>query len=146
MPLIKEYLQSYLYPSDPEQRAAVDKILFFDIGSLYKSLVDYFVSLDVRLECMSFSVFCLCLCPSVLISFFDPVAVFICVFDYFYLKIFLLILLFFLSSFVFNSTFFSDQHPIFFLFFSIRSWCPVWTRMRGRGTRSSRPWTTSTSS
>ena len=25
-------------------RAAVDKILFFDIGTLYKSLVDYFVS------------------------------------------------------------------------------------------------------
>ena len=34
-----------LYPSDPETRANVDRILFFDIGSLYKSLVDYFVSL-----------------------------------------------------------------------------------------------------
>jgi len=31
-----------LYPSDPETRANVDRILFFDIGSLYKSLVDYF--------------------------------------------------------------------------------------------------------
>jgi len=34
--------KSELYPVDPERRANVDKLLFFDIGSLYKSLVDYF--------------------------------------------------------------------------------------------------------
>ena len=33
-----------LYPSDPEIRANVDRLLFFDIGCLYKSLVDFFVS------------------------------------------------------------------------------------------------------
>ena len=33
-----------LYPTDPEQRANIDKLLFFDIGSLYKNVVDYFVS------------------------------------------------------------------------------------------------------
>lgn len=37
-------LQS-LYPKDPETRGNIDKLLFFDIGSLYKSIVDYFVSL-----------------------------------------------------------------------------------------------------
>lgn len=34
-------LQS-LYPKDPETRGNIDKLLFFDIGSLYKSIVDYF--------------------------------------------------------------------------------------------------------
>ncbi|XP_023336611.1 glutathione S-transferase 1 [Eurytemora carolleeae] len=34
--------KSELYPTEPMARAAVDKILFFDIGTLYKSLVDYF--------------------------------------------------------------------------------------------------------
>jgi hypothetical protein len=33
-----------LYPKDPELRANVDRLLFFDIGSLYKNIVDYFVS------------------------------------------------------------------------------------------------------
>jgi hypothetical protein len=33
-----------LYPKDPEARANVDKMLFFDTGSLYKCIVDYFVS------------------------------------------------------------------------------------------------------
>ena len=34
-----------LYPKDPEMRANVDKLLYFDTGSLYKSIVDYFVSI-----------------------------------------------------------------------------------------------------
>jgi glutathione S-transferase len=33
-----------LYPKEPEARAKVDRILFFDTGSLYKCIVDYFVS------------------------------------------------------------------------------------------------------
>ena len=36
-----------LYPRNPEARANVDKILFFDIGSLYRSIVDYFVSCPI---------------------------------------------------------------------------------------------------
>jgi hypothetical protein len=39
--------QPSLYPPEPELRATVDRILFFDIGTLYKSLVDYFVSSTV---------------------------------------------------------------------------------------------------
>ena len=35
----------HLYPSDPEHRAKVDRLLYFDIGSLYKNIVDYFVSI-----------------------------------------------------------------------------------------------------
>jgi len=34
--------QPSLYPPEPELRATVDRILFFDIGTLYKALVDYF--------------------------------------------------------------------------------------------------------
>jgi len=34
--------KSYLYPTDPEESAKVDEILYFDIGSLYKCLKDYF--------------------------------------------------------------------------------------------------------
>ena len=33
-----------LYPSDPQQRAVIDKWLQFDLGSLYKSICDYTVS------------------------------------------------------------------------------------------------------
>ena len=33
-----------LYPTDAEHRAVVDRTLYFDIGTLYKSVVDYFVS------------------------------------------------------------------------------------------------------
>lgn len=34
-----------LYPKDAQKRAIVDRMLYFDIGTLYKSMVDYFVSI-----------------------------------------------------------------------------------------------------
>ena len=33
----------HLYPKDPELRANVDRMLFYDSGSLYKNVIDYFV-------------------------------------------------------------------------------------------------------
>jgi len=31
-----------LYPADPEKRALIDRMLYFDIGTLYKAMIDYF--------------------------------------------------------------------------------------------------------
>ena len=44
--LVNQYCKedSNLYPKDPQKRAIVDRMLHFDIGTLYKSMVDYFVS------------------------------------------------------------------------------------------------------
>ena len=36
--------KSKLYPVDPELRANVDRLMYFDTGTLYKNIVDYFVS------------------------------------------------------------------------------------------------------
>ena len=33
-----------LYPKDAEKRAMVDRILYFDIDTLYRSIQDYYVS------------------------------------------------------------------------------------------------------
>ena len=43
--LVNRYRPSHaLYPSDPRIRATIDRLLQFDLGSLYRSISDYVVS------------------------------------------------------------------------------------------------------
>lgn len=42
--LVNQYSpQSSLYPKDPQKRAIVDRLLQFDMGSIYKNISDYLV-------------------------------------------------------------------------------------------------------
>lgn len=59
--LVNQYCKedSNLYPKDAQKRAIVDRMLHFDIGTLYKSMVDYFVSFfpNLKLLLKSFKLF-----------------------------------------------------------------------------------------
>lgn len=54
---------SYLYPKDLQKRAIVDRLLYYDLGSVYKTVTEYMVinkSLDaLHRVCIADLDFCL---------------------------------------------------------------------------------------
>jgi glutathione S-transferase len=36
---------SYLYPKDLQKRAIVDRLLYYDLGSVYKTVTEYMVNI-----------------------------------------------------------------------------------------------------
>lgn len=48
--IIDLYLLTTSFFQDPEKRALVDRMMYFDVGTLYKSIVDYFVSCKILLR------------------------------------------------------------------------------------------------